>query len=207
MLSAKLVKRYPIISEQIEKKELTVILNELEGVIGRGVKGAVCEFGCFMGTTSLFLQRILKQTKSKKKLYLYDSFEGLPEKTQKDISAAGEDFIAGELIATKSQLKLNFRKAHLRLPKIKKIWFSELKSRDLPKKISFALLDGDFYSSVYDSLHAIHNKLTVDGIVVVDDYDNPALPGAQKAVDEFLAAHEDLKLIQVTHSLAILQKI
>ena len=140
-----LLSQHQLLSEQVEEDELSTILYELEGVLKLGLNGHICEFGCFIGTTSLFLQRILitfnSETNSKKKLYLYDSFDGLPKKADQDQSAAGLDFIEGELYASKSQLKLNFKKANLPVPKIKKAWFSDLKPKDIPKEVCFAFLD------------------------------------------------------------------
>lgn len=206
MTYKELIEKHPIISEQIEKDELLIILKELERILSLGVEGDICEFGCFVGTTSLFIQRLLQVSSSKKKLYLYDSFEGLPEKMRQDQSAAGADFIPGELMASKSQLKLNFKKANLPIPKIKKAWFSDLKKKDVPKQICFAFLDGDFYKSVLDPLNLIKDRLTSGGIVIVDDYDNPALPGAKEAADEFLSQNRNFKLEKVTQSLALLKR-
>ncbi len=201
-----LVLKNPIISEQIEETELLVILEVLEKTLNLDIEGDICEFGCFAGTTSLFLQRLLIENKSKKKLYLYDSFEGLPDKSEQDQSAAGTDFVGGELMASKSQLKLNFKKAGIPLPKVKKAWFQDLKPRDIPKQICFAFLDGDFYQSVKEPLNLIKHKVLSGGAVIIDDYDNPALPGAQKAVNEFLHHNPNFRLTKTTHSLAILTK-
>ncbi len=206
-IAQNLVNNHSIISEQIEKAELTVILEELEQVLGSKVAGDVCEFGCFIGTTSLFLQRLLLASGQKKKLYLYDSFEGLPEKSLRDESAKGVDFIEGELMATKSQLKLNFKKANLPLPKVKKAWFSDLKTKDIPKKICFAFLDGDFYESIKSPLALIKDNLQPGAVIIIDDYDNPALPGAKLATDQFLTSYPEFKLKKVTRSLAIIKKI
>lgn len=207
MLPRKLLQINPIISEQIEPDELLIILQELERTLNLNIEGDIVEFGCFAGTTSLFLQRLILELAPKKKLYLYDSFQGLPEKSQQDLSAAGQDFIAGELIATKSQLKLNFKKANLSLRnvKIKKAWFSDLKTKDLPDKICFAFLDGDFYSSIQNSLNLIKDKVAAGGIIIIDDYSNPALPGAKKAVDQFLKLNQNFKLTKITHSLALIK--
>jgi O-methyltransferase len=207
MTPKELMLKHPIISEQIEEAELLIILQELEKTLSLSIEGDVCEFGCFAGTASLFLQRLILEVAPKKKLYLYDSFDGLPEKKQEDQSAAGTEFMQGELIATKSQLKLNFKKARLPLPKIKKAWFKDLKPKDTPNKICFAFLDGDFYESIKDSLNLIKNNLSSGGTIIIDDYDNPALPGTKKATDQFLSQNPEYKLTKITHSLAIVTKI
>lgn len=177
------------------------MLRELERVLVAGVPGDVTEFGCYVGTTSVYLAERLKNTE--RTLWLYDSFEGLPPKTAEDSSPAGEQFKTGELLATKKQLILNLKQGHVPMPRIRKGWFSDLTSVDVPEKVAFAFLDGDYYHSVKDPLKLLWPRLSPGAIVVVDDYANEALPGAAKAVDEWLQGHR--ATIKVEHSLAILQ--
>lgn len=189
-----------LLSDQVTKAEIDVILRELEKVLSTGIVGDVTEFGCYVGTTSVYVASRLQRTN--KQLYLYDSFAGLPPKTTQDISPAGEQFKEGELFATKKQLIINLKKANVPMPKIKKGWFSELSNEDVPAAISFAFLDGDYYDSVLDPLKLIWDKLSPGAIIVVDDYANEALPGAAKAVDEWLKSHT--ATLRVQSSLAIL---
>lgn len=190
-----------LLSDQVDEREIAIILRELEQVLARAVEGDAVEFGCYVGTTSVFLARQLAATD--KKLYLYDSFEGLPPKSGEDSSPAGLAFKTGELLATKKQLVRNLQQAHVPMPQITKGWFSDLTEHDIPSKIAFAFLDGDYYQSVRDSLKLIWGRLTPGACVVVDDYANEALPGAAVAVDEWLRAHP--AKLRVEHSLAILQ--
>lgn len=189
-----------LLSDQIDERELAIILRELETVLTANVQGDVVEFGCYVGTTSVPMGKRLMKTD--KKLFVYDSFEGLPEKTPKDESPAGTQFVKGELLATKKQLIKNFKQAHVPLPIITKGWFSDITPDQVPESISFAYLDGDYYHSVLDPLKLIWPNLTPGAIVLVDDYANEALPGAAKAVDEWLRTHP--AKIRVEHSLAII---
>lgn len=189
-LAEELVKKHRITSEQIRSDELLVLLKELEAVIQNNVAGDVVELGCYEGTSALFEQRMLQALAPEKKLWLYDSFEGLPEKTAEDASVLGEAFKGGELRASKARLQKNFVKAGLRLPEVKKAWFYELDPHDLPQQVCFAFLDGDFYESIADSIKLVWPRLAKGGTIIVDDYENPKLPGAKKAVDEFAAMHK-----------------
>lgn len=198
-----LLKQHPIISDQVEPTELSVILRELEAVLTAGVAGDVVELGCYVGTTSLFLQRLLRQYAPDKTLHVYDSFAGLPPKSVKDQSPAGEQFKPGELHTGKSQLIKHFKQAGLPLPVIHKGWFSELTPQDLPAQISFAFLDGDFYDSINQSLQLVWPRLVPRAVVLVDDYQSEALPGAKRAVDEWLRSHS--ARLRTEASLAIIQ--
>lgn len=189
-----------LLSDQVDAREVEVVSRELNNVLQKGVDGDVVELGCYVGTTSVFLAERLKTTG--RTLYLYDSFEGLPPKTQQDESPAGLQFKTGELLATKKQLIKNLKQANVPMPVIKKGWFSDLTATDMPQKICFAFLDGDYYHSVRDSLMLIWNQLAPHATIVVDDYANEALPGAAKAVDEWLKTHQGT--LKVEHSLAII---
>ena len=84
MLTDKLLHKYPIISDQITRERLEIVLNELEKVLQADVPGDIVEFGCYIGTTSLFIRRFMNfiqnvsgRTKSVyREFHVYDSFAG-----------------------------------------------------------------------------------------------------------------------------------
>ena len=91
------------------------------------VQGDFVELGCYKGDTSLLLAEILRD--SDKKLWVYDSFEGLPEKSMEDLSLIGENFREGELFVTKREVKERFLRSGLPVPIIKKSWFANPRIR------------------------------------------------------------------------------
>ena len=173
-------------NDQVSEKETARILELALECLALG--GDFVEFGCYKGDTSLMLAELLVEKsveKGVKKLWIYDSFEGLPEKSAADESVLGVDFKGGELFVTKREVKERFLRAGLPVPVIKKGWFKDLGPEDLPEEISFAFLDGDFYESIRDSLKLVGPRMTQGGVIVVHDFSNPALPGVKKAVDEW----------------------
>ena len=50
-------------------------------------------------------------------------------------------------------------------------------------KISFLLLDTDYYESTLLSMNELYEKVSNNGIIYIDDYGNWG--GARKAIDEF----------------------
>lgn len=177
-----------------------MILEQLESALrkaGRGensegdsnyVTGDVVEFGCYRGDTSLLIEKMLEEEGAKMNLWIYDSFEGLPARTREDASAAGDGFSEGELFVSKREVVERFKKAGLRVPKIRKGFFGDLdpgevklggskldgvelnngnqiggeivrSSNDLPDKIIFAFLDGDLYQSIKTSLNLVTPRL------------------------------------------------
>ncbi len=164
-------------------------------------EGDFVELGCYKGDTSLLIAEILRDTD--KKLWLYDSFEGLPEKSREDESEIGRDFKKGELLVTKREVKERFLRAGLKVPVIKKAWFADLTEVDLPEKIALAFLDGDLYESIKVSLKLVENKMSKGGVILVHDYVNSALPGVATAVDEW--AKQRNKKIKIYQSMAVIE--
>lgn len=183
------IRKYLLVSDQIEYAELAVIIRELVSALKNTSSGSVVELGCYTGTTSLFIQRAMDELHVQRPFHVYDSFSGLPEKVGKDMSPAGEQFKAGELTASKQALIKHFRQAGLQTPIIHRKWFEELEAGDIPAAVAFAFLDGDFYTSIKSSLEIITPALAPGAIIVVDDYQSEALPGARRAADEWAKKH------------------
>ncbi len=202
MISNTLLDRYSLVSDQVERIELQIILSELERVLMRNSAGAVVEFGCYIGTTSLFIQRLLDHYNSDHEFHVYDSFQGLPEKSQFDQSPAGTQFIAGALSASKKDFIRQFTRQGLKPPVIHKAWFSALGADEVPDNILFAFLDGDYYDSIMDPLKLIAPKMAHGSTIVIDDYANDALPGAQRAADQWATRHG--QTIRAQRSLGII---
>ena len=193
--------------QQVSNAETEVLLSLLEETLK--IKGDIVEFGCYRGDTSILLERRLEKFRrenpeaSLKLLWIYDSFEGLPEKTREDSSVAGDQFKAGELLVTKREVIEKFKRSGLKIPRIRKGFFENLEETDIPEKISFAFLDGDLYGSIKTSLKLVENRIEKGGIIIVHDYNNPELPGSSKAVDEWLKIHPE-KRLEIKETLAII---
>lgn len=186
-------------NDQVTREETTEILRQAE--LALGVAGDFVELGCYKGETSILLAKLLKTTP--KHLWIYDSFAGLPPKSAEDLSGAGTNFQAGELAVSKREVLDKIRRHGLKNVMVKKAWFQDLTDQDLPATIAWAFCDGDLYSSIQTSLRLVLPRLSPQGIIIVHDYNNPQLPGAARAVDQFLHQHPDFQLT-VRHTLAIL---
>lgn len=194
---------HPIISDQITLERLRVVCINLDKILQNNVGGDIVEFGCYVGTTSTFIRRLLNSHSSDKTFHVYDSFEGLPEKSAQDNSPIGADFRAGELSVSKKQFLEQFYRAGLRPPIVHKGWFSDLTEKDVPDKIAFAFLDGDFYGSIIDSLRLVYPRMQSGGIIAIDDCGREALPGVDRAVKDFFR-NKDYTL-RITHNIGIIE--
>lgn len=158
--------------------------------IAYDVEGDLVEVGCNQGQSSVLIAKVISDFGSSKQLHVFDSFEGLPPASDVD----GASYREGDLATSEEVLVHNFKLHGLRLPIIHKGWFKDTLADGLPKKISFAYLDGDLYDSIMISLENVYPRLSKGGICLVDDYCdteiNPDgwnyLPGVKKACDDFL---------------------
>jgi len=145
------------------------------------IEGDVWECGVYKGGTAAMAAAILSDKAPTKKLYLFDTFEGMPETdAERDLHKKG-DFADTSLETVSSYVKEEgicvFRKGFI--PET----FAGLESA----RIAFAHVDVDIYKSILDCMAFIWPRVSEGGFVVFDDYGFPSCPGARKAVDEFFA--------------------
>jgi O-methyltransferase len=180
-----LIKNTPIISNMVSVNHIENILLKLDIVIKNNVEGDVVELGCNVGTSSIFISQMINYFASHKNYHVYDSFQGLPEKLDKDLTN-NDLYIKGSCETTKDSFIHNFNNLDLKIPFIHTGWFSEIPDEEYPEKISFAFFDGDFYTSILDSFKKVYAKVQKGGIIVIHDYEYIELPGVKEACDEFL---------------------
>ena len=192
------------------------ITNSLLEVLS--LEGDVCEFGVAQGKTSKLIGYIIKNTD--KKFFLFDSFKGLPK-------PSGEDKLKDDIFNLKNinnyegkmsheenkvinELKIiNFEKEKL---VINKGFFFErnIVNFIIPKNVSFAYLDFDFYQPTLDALNMLEKIIVNKGIIIVDDYDFFST-GVKTAVDSWINKNKEkftIKQIKTSlSSFVIIQKI
>jgi O-methyltransferase len=169
------------------------IFHLINQILNLNIKGEVVEIGCNAGETTVVIQKIIQEIDPSRKLYAYDSFEGVPEPQKKDKKA----YRKGDMKVNLEQFQKNFDILGLKKPIILKGWFEETLPKSLPNNIAFALIDADLYSSTLFALTQIYPKLNCGGICVFGVYWDPDAnysgttklnyqsPGVKKACDEF----------------------
>jgi len=157
--------------------------------------------------------------KSTKTLHLFDSFRGLPKPGPKD-HLKNDIFHLGNIGAYTGKMSSPRRRivhelSRIKFPKSRRVVHcGEIesliaRSKLLPRKVSFAYVDFDFYSPTRVTLEFLDTVTTVGSIVVVDDYDYFST-GVKSAVDEFLKKHRDYEILVANKGFgcfAVLKKI
>lgn len=181
-----MINNNPPISDMMTKNQIYGIIYHLNEVLKNNIEGDIVELGCNLGTTSIYIREFLDSYKSNKTFHVYDSWQGLPEKQEVDWAIGDRQYEKGMCKTSKEVFIRNFDSRGLKLPEIHSGWFSEIPDNQYPNKICFAFLDGDFYTSIMDSLNKIYHKMSKGGIIIIDDCGWDVLPGCKKAVEDFL---------------------
>lgn len=170
--------------------EAFYILSALNRALG--LEGDICEFGVAQGATSALLANEIRE--SRKSLWLFDSFEGLPAPTAKD-ELIDDIFNLGTMAAYEGKMACSATEVRQRLdvidfPSDRVVvvpgFIEETSKRArLPEQVCFAYIDFDFYEPILIALELIDSRLALGGTVIVDDYEFFS-SGAKTAVAEFL---------------------
>ena len=153
--------------------------------------GDVIECGVFQGVTSILMARLMDIRGSDKKLYLFDSFIGLPEPDrQVDTSSI---FQKGGWTASREEVEARLAEYNvLQRCVFHEGWFSEtLPTLAEDQRFCFAYIDADLYSSTVDCLKHLWVRMERGSIAVFDDYHHPS-GGVRKALDEWLAETDEI---------------
>jgi O-methyltransferase len=141
----------------------------------RKIEGDVIETGVWKGGAVIFMKGVLDLLNANKKVFVADSFSGLPkpngDKYPKDSNDIHHTF--SELSISEDEVKKNFIKYNLLDDKVifLKGWFKDTLSKiEENQKFCLIRLDGDMYESTMDSITNLYPKLNPGGYIIVDDF-------------------------------------
>ena len=140
-------------------------------------EGCAAEVGVYKGGTSFLIGQHFKD----RKVYMFDSFAGLPAVTTGvDLHHVG-DF---------NDVNFEAVKALCSEPcfEVRKGFFPDTATGLDDVKFAFVHLDADLYQSTADGLKFFWPKMVPGGIFILDDFYWGHCPGVAKATDEFCAA-------------------
>lgn len=142
------------------------------------LEGDVAECGVWRGRTLIAMGLYLKQRRSTKTAWGFDSFEGFVGAVPHNFKDTSPDIVKEKLdIFSLSNVRL--------IPGYFRESFAVVKDR----RFSFVHIDCDVYDSYQECLSFFYPRLVSGGIILFDEYNDPDWPGATRAVDEFCHAH------------------
>ena len=164
------------------------------------ILGDFVECGVYKGITLVFFQKYIEINSLENiKIYGFDTFQGIPEPSHKDIDIYGKsmkDMFEKHKINKESSswnnssledVKSNFynnTKSNNNLILIKGLVEETLVKKDnIPQKISLLKLDTSLYEGTKIELQILFPKMQKGGIILVEGYFK--FLGVKKAVDDF----------------------
>ncbi|KAB2946159.1 TylF/MycF/NovP-related O-methyltransferase [Candidatus Methanoperedens sp. BLZ2] len=184
-------------------------------------RGSFVECGVWKGGCAAVMAIIANKAGNNRKIWLFDSFEGMPEATGMDSGKSAmelaEGKMSGKLIPVGTNIaliedvkKLFFEKLNLNKSNIifAKGWFQETipKYKDQIDHIAILRIDGDWYESTKTCLENLYDQVIEGGYIIIDDYG--FFPGCKKAVDEFISMRNlKVELIKIDYSRVYFKKL
>lgn len=146
----------------------------IKTICERNVEGSIAEVGVYQGEFSKYLNEYLPD----RKLYLFDTFQGMNGNTEVERITSGHNFSNTSIDLVMSKMR------HKERCIIKKGLFPST-AEGIDDKFCFVSLDTDLYESIYDGLEFFYPKLSKGGYIFVHDYWVYTWEGVKKAVKEF----------------------
>ncbi len=183
---------------QLSSKRLSNLYELTKEIEKKKIRGAFVECGVRMGGSCAIMVSISRKVKSQRKIWLFDSFEGMPEPQEIDgkiVSKWSGGVSTGRLTPTGWNVAS--------IEKVKKLFFENFNfdqedilikkgwlQHTLPVsklevgEIAILHLDVDLYESTKVCLDYLYDNVVQGGYIIVDDYN--FFVGCKIAVDTFL---------------------
>ena len=201
------VKPYTITSVE----RIYAVIQATKYIIHNDIPGSIVECGVWRGGSKVAIARTLRNLhQEERNLYLYDTFEGIPQPTQYDKSIdgcnalekfhhlkTGDDrskWCSASLEEVQRNMELtgyDREKVHYLKGKVE-----ETIPGHCPERIALLRLDTDWYTSTKHELTHLFPLLSTGGVLIIDDYGH--WEGCKKAVDEYFEAQNVNMLLQRT---------
>lgn len=190
-------------------ERIVALTRAVDHIARRGISGDFVECGVWRGGSMMAAAiTLLRNGDSARSLYLYDTFEGMSEPTDLDVSVTGQN--AAQLIATTQRDERDHLWAYSPLQTVQ----SNLRATGyppermrfvagpveetipmvVPHRIALLRLDTDWYESTKHELEHLYPLLVSGGVLIIDDYGH--WKGARQATDEYFATLANPPLLQ-----------
>ena len=183
----KQVRPYTLIAPASLKtiKRLATLVNS------QGIEGDFVECGTYKGGSAAMMSTALTD---RRHLWLYDSFEGLPDAKPVDGEFAKTQ--VGECLAAEEDVKQALAAVGTAVTQytIRKGWFEQTFKQPLPRQVALLHCDADWYDSVLAVLETFYPLITPGGCVIMDDFGY--WEGCREAFYDFCFSHGEKPLLE-----------
>ena len=172
-------------------RRLTSLMRICQYLNESKIEGDFVECGTAKGGSAAVISKFLDQ---KRHLWLYDSYEGMPETTEKDGEDAKEWI--GKCVASVEDVQevMNLVSTCRSKYTIKKGWFHQTFLDPLPNQIALLHCDADWYESVSIVLETLYPLVSEGGCFVLDDFGY--WEGCREAFYDFCTRNQEKPLLE-----------
>lgn len=204
----KKVKAFTMLSQE----RLENLLRLSKKLVQDKVDGDFVECGTCRGGSAALLAFSAMREGWKRKVWLFDSFQGHPKPTHK--SGIDKEIMkewSGTMVASQEDVILalktinSFSSSHV---KIIPGWFDESLQKAKINSIALLHIDADWYDATKTCLDQLYPKVVQGGYLIIDDYKTIQFPGVKDATDLFSKTYtKSLKLIAEVGPAIVFQKV
>ena len=176
---------------------LMSVIQSTKYLIENDIKGDFVECGVWRGGCALAIAMVLKDFNVDRKIYLFDTFQGMTMPGKEDKGFDGfqpfrkfkkrqRENHNSWCYASLEDVKFQFEKLNLEnYPIFIKgdVLKTLSKEENLPQQIALLRLDTDWYESTKFEMNVLYPRIIKDGVLLIDDYTD--WQGCKKAVDEY----------------------
>ena len=184
-------------------ERIAAVIQAVRYIHDNNIPGDLVECGVWRGGSAMAMAMTLKSIgATDRKIYLFDTFEGMTEPTDEDVShhgrSAEQEFQAsggrGEIstwcLGSLEEVKVNLSQTGYPEQNINYVKgkIEETVPGIMPDQIALLRLDTDWYESTKHELEHMFPVLSSEGVLILDDYGH--WQGARKAVDDYISSNK-----------------
>lgn len=194
---------WPVRAESmIGLKRMSNIQHCIEQIVRDDVPGDLIETGVWRGGACIFMKaNLVAWGDTTRRVWLADSFEGLPEPDAARYPADAGDQLHKQtgLGVGADQVRHNFERYGLLDERVEFLvgWFKDTLPTAPIDQLALMRLDGDMYESTIQAIEALYPKLSPGGFCIVDDFGSHASQAGQAIHDYRKANGIDEEIVEI----------
>lgn len=184
----------------VDMERCYALYQSVQFISKNNIAGDLVECGVWKGGSTMLMAYTLQQAGiTNRRLYLYDTFEGMTQPGERDGQNEKDEWESNRVTDTLNnmcyapieEVKTNMESTGYPADNILLIKgkVEQTIPATMPAGIAVLRLDTDWYESTKHELQHLYPLLSKKGILIIDDYG--AWQGARAAADEYFAANKE----------------
>lgn len=182
----------------LDKNKIKNVKSMIQHIVENNIPGDIIDCGVYYGQSALLaMNALIHHNVLTRDVYLYDTFDGMPIPDAeldgagilsiwKKWNNKGKKWACASLKDVQINIKGNTSYPNSLIHYIAGMVEDTLLV-NVHDKIAYIRLDTDFYSSTKIELEILYPKLSIGGVIIIDDY-NSKFKGSTKATNDYFTS-------------------